>query len=146
LYLSLNLLVITELVLAPSIVSSSASLSWPRGTEFVDSCLKLGNFDLPSFWLSHDDSRFCRFFDDILFNILQSLADLDYRKSLIADRTLWELSGSSNGIVFGISATSQTLSHTISERIHFNEFDVLVVVAFILVRFQLWSPAVDNFI
>ena len=102
-------LAIPEFVLAPSIVSSSASLSWPHGTEFVDSYLKLGISVLPSFWLSHDDSRLSRLSNDILFSILRSVADIDDRKSLIGDRMLWELSGSSNGIVFGISATSQTL-------------------------------------
>ena len=130
--------------MAPSIVSSSASLSWPHGTEFVDSYLTLGIFALPSFWLSHDDSRFSRLSDDILFSILRSLADIDCRKSLIGDRMLWELNGSSNGIVFGISATSQTLSHTVFEGIDPNEFDGidpnefdgLVPAAFISVCFQ----------
>jgi len=117
-------------------VSPSAPLSWPHGTEFVDSYLKLGIFTLPSFWLSHDDSRFSRLSDDILFSILRSLADIDCRKSLIGDRMLWELNGSSNGIVFGISATSQTLSHTVFEGIDPNEFDGLVPAAFISVCFR----------
>jgi len=58
--------------------------------------------------------------------MLQSLAGIDYRKSLIADRMLWEPNGSSSGAVFGISATAQTLSHTVFERIHPREFDILV--------------------
>jgi len=109
-YLPLNLLLIPELMLAPGIASSSESLSWPHRTEFVDSYLKLRKFALP---LSHGDSRFSRFFDNILSSILQSLTGIDYRKSLIADRMLWEHSGSSSGAVFGISATTQTLSHTV---------------------------------
>jgi len=67
---------------------------------------------------------------------LQSLAGIDYRKSLIADRMLWELSGSSSGAVFGISATAQTLSHTVFERIHPREFDTLVPAVLISVRFN----------
>jgi len=39
---------------------------------------------------------------------------------------LWEPNGSSSGAVFGISATAQTLSHTVFERIHPREFDTLV--------------------
>ena len=112
-YLPLNLLLIPELIMAPGIASSSELLSWPHGTEFVDSYLKLRTFALPSFWLSHSDSCFSWSFDNIPFSILQSLAGIDYRKSLIADRILWELSGSSSGAVFGISATTQTLSHTV---------------------------------
>jgi len=38
---ALNLLVIPDLVSAPDIISSSTAFSWPHGTEFVDSCLKL---------------------------------------------------------------------------------------------------------
>ena len=41
---ALNLLVIPDLVLAPGIIGSSTALSWPHGTEFVDSCLKLTFF------------------------------------------------------------------------------------------------------
>ena len=38
---ALSLLVIPDLMLAPGIIGSSTILSWPHGTEFVDSCLKL---------------------------------------------------------------------------------------------------------
>ena len=137
-YLPLNLLLIPELMLAPGIASSSESLSWPHRTEFVDSYLKLRKFALP---LSHGDSRFSRFFDNILSSILQSLTGIDYRKSLIADRMLWELSGSSSGAVFGISATTQTLSHTVYtlwiwySGSHCTYFGT----------FQLWLPGVDKF-
>ena len=140
LYLSLDLLVILDLVSAPGIISSSTALSWPHGTKFVDSYLKLTTFTELSFWLSHDDSRFSYFFDDIPFAILQRLADVDHRKSLIAMRLLWELSDPSDAFIFGIPATAQTLSHTVFWRIRTEAFDQLVPVAFLSVCFKYDYP------
>ena len=132
---ALNLLVIPDLVSAPGIISSSTALSWPHGTEFADSCLKLRAFSGLSFRLSCDGPDFCRFFADIPFAILQRLADIDYRKSLIADRT-WSESNSSNPFVFGILATAQTLSHTTFECVGAKNFGELVPAAFIRVCFN----------
>ena len=140
LYLSLDLLVILDLVSAPGIISSSTALSWPHGTEFVDSYLKLTTFTELSFWLSHDDSRFSYFFDDIPFAILQRLADVDHRKSLIAMRLLWELSDPSDAFIFGIPVTAQTLSHTVFWRIRTEAFDQLVPAAFLSVCFKYDYP------
>jgi len=120
---------------APGIISSSTALSWPHGTEFADSCLKLRAFSGLSFQLSCDGPDFCRFFEDIPFAILQQLADVDYRKSLIANRT-WLESDSSNPFVFGIPATVQTLSHTAFECVRTKNFDELVPAAFIQVCFN----------
>ena len=132
---ALNLLVIPDLVLASEIISSSTALSWPHGTEFSDSYLKLRAFSGLSFQLSCDDPDFCRFLEDIPFAILQRLADVDYRKSLIANRT-WSESNSSNPFVFGIPATVQTLSHTTFECVGAENFDKLVPAAFIRVCFN----------
>jgi len=133
---ALNLLVIPDLVPAPGIISSSTALSWPHGTECADSYLKLWAFSGLSFQLSCDDSDFCRFFEDIPFAILQRLADVDYRKSLIVDRMLWELEDSSNALVFGIRATARTSSHTAFECVRTKNFDELVPAAFIRVCFN----------
>ena len=116
-------------------MGSSTALSWPHGTEFADSYLKLRAFSSLSALLSCDDPDFCRFFEDIPFAILQRLADVDYRKSLIADRT-WSESDSSNPFVFGIPATVQPLSHTAFECVRTKNFDELVPDAFIRVCFN----------
>jgi len=129
---ALNLLVIPDL---ESTLGSSTALSWPHGTEFTDSYLKLRAFSNLSFRLSCDERDFCRLLEDIPFAILQRLADVDYRKSLIANRT-WSESDSSNPFVFGIPATAQTLSHTTFECVRTKNFDELVPDAFIRVCFK----------
>ena len=129
---ALNLLVIPDL---ESTSGSSTALSWPHGTEFADSCLKLRALSGLSFQLSCDEPDFCRFLEDIPFAILQRLADVDYRKSLIANRT-WSESNSSNHFVFGIPATVQTLSHTTFECVGAKNFHKLVPAAFIRVCFN----------
>ena len=127
-----------------SALGSSTVLSWPHGTEFADSFLKLGTFANLSFRLSCDDPEFCRSLEDIPFAMLQRLADVDYCKSLIAGRMWWELTDSSDDLVFDISATPQTLpqtlSHTIFERIRPESFDKLVPAEFILVWFKYDYP------
>ena len=140
--LSLNLLVIPDLVSAPGIISSSTALSWPHGTEFVDSYLKLMTFSGLSLWLSYDGPYVCHSFEDVPFAMLQRLVDVDYRKSLIAVRMLLELRNLSNGFLFvlGISATAKTLSHTVFECIRTEYFDKLVPAAFILVCFKYNHP------
>jgi len=123
LYLLLNLPVILELVLAPGIASFSASLSWPHGTEFFDSYLKLETFVTLPFCLSHDDPDFCQFFEDVPFDILQQLADVDYHKSLIANRTWWEFRNWSGAAVLG---TAKISPHIVFKCIRADKFDVLV--------------------
>ena len=140
LYLSLNLLVIPDLVSAPGITNSSTALSWSHGTEFVDSYFKLATLTFLSFWLSHDDSSFCRFIDDIPFAILRRLADVDYRKSLIAMRMWWDFRDKSNASMFDIPATAQTLSHTVFGCISTRYFNALVPAAFLLVCFKYDYP------
>jgi len=132
--LPINLLVIPELVLGPSIVSSSDSLSWPQGTEFVDSYLKLSAFCDLSTLLSHDDPGFCRFIGDVPLDTLRRLIELDYRKALIADRTIFELPVLYTH--YGILGILKVLSHTVFECIHADEFDGLVPATFLSVRFK----------
>jgi len=129
---ALNLLVIPDLVSAPGITSSSTAFSWPHGTEFVDSFLELKTFSNLSFLLSDGAS----FFDDIPFATLQRLADVDYRKSLIADRMFREFVDSPHLTVFGIPGTVQALSHTVFGCISTENFDELVPAAFIRVCFK----------
>jgi len=131
----LNSFVIPVLVSAPGITNSSTALSWPHGTEFVDSYLKFTTFIFLSSRLSCDDPDFRHFLEELPFALLQRLAEIDYHKSLIADRT-WSESDSSNPFVFGIPATAQTLSHTAFECVRTNNFDELVPDAFIRVCFN----------
>ena len=121
---------------APDIISSSTALSWPHGTEFADSYLKLTAFSGLSVWLSCDGPDFCRFFEDIPFAILQRLADVDHHKSLIAGRMVWELEDSSNALVFGIRATARTSSHTVFGHIYAKDFVKLVPAGCLLVCFE----------
>ena len=115
-------LVIPDLVSAPGIIGSSTALSWPHGTEFVDSCLKLTIFSFlslicdPNIWDNYD----------VPLAILQPLADLDYCKSLIAIQKLLEIGSLSSRDVFGTSATVRTLSHTIFDCIGAEEFGEVV--------------------
>jgi len=116
---SISLLVITALVLAPDIISSSTALFWPHGTKFADSFLKFTTFSNLSYYLSGDDQGFFCFSKDVPLPILQQLADVDYRKSLIADRMSLELRDSSNAFFFCIwTMSAQTLSHTVFEHTH----------------------------
>ena len=89
-----------------------------------------------SFQISCDDRNFCRFLEDIPFTILRRLADIDYCKSLIADRMYSELGCLSARFVFGIRAAAQTSSHTIFECISTKNFDQLIPVQFLLVCFE----------
>ena len=131
----LNSFVIPVLVSAPGIINSCTALSWPHGTEFVDSYLKSTTFIFLSSRLSCDDPDFRHFLEELPFALLQRLAEIDYRKSLIADRT-WSESDSSNPFVFGIPATARTLSHTTFECVRTKNFDELVPAAFIRVCFN----------
>jgi len=133
---SLNLLVIPDLVSAPGIISSSTTRSWPHGTEFVDSYLKSKTFSVLSFNLSGDDPVICHFFEDVPLSIVQRLANVDYRKSLIANSTWRELEGSLIPFVFGIWGTTQSLSHTAFGCIRAESFDGLVPTAFLSVCFK----------
>ena len=105
------------------------------GTEFVDSYLKFTTFVFLSSRLSCDDPDFRHFLGELPFALLQRLAEIDYRKSLIADRT-WSESDSSNPFVFGIPVTAQTLSHTTFECVRTKNFDELVPAAFLWVCFN----------
>ena len=132
----MNLLVIPELVLGPSVVSSSDSLSWPQGTEFVDSYLKLSSFCDLSALLSHDNREFCRFIGDVPLDTLRQLTKLDYRKALVEDKMHLEFFGSDPCLVLGIPGIGKALSHTIFECIRADEFDDLVLAEFLSVRFK----------
>jgi len=141
LYLSLNLLVIPDLVSAPGVIDSSSALSWPHGTEFTDSYLKLTAFLGFSFWLSYNDPYFCHFFEDVPFATLQQLVDVDYRKSLIAGWMLLEFKDLSDGSRF-VFATAKTLSPTVFECIRAEYFDKVVPTEFLLVCFEYNYPIV----
>ena len=120
--------------MASGIVSSSDSLSWPQGTEFVDSFLKLVSFFSLSMWLSHDAPDFHRSIGDIPLHTLRRLAELDYRKSLVMDRMYLELSGLAFWPVVDIPGIAKSLSCIVFQCIRTNEFDALVPAAFLSVR------------
>ncbi|KAF5356894.1 hypothetical protein D9756_006425 [Leucocoprinus leucothites] len=87
----------TKLAPSSGMASSSASLSWPHGSEFVDSWLKPRTFLDISVALHHDYPRLGIFLEVLPSSSLQKLAELDYRKYLLSHIML-------NGIgVFSIS-------------------------------------------
>ena len=134
--LPINLLVIPELVLGPGVVSSSDSLSWPQGTEFIDSFFKLASLSSLSWWLSHDNSDFCQFIGDVPLDTLRQLTELDYRKALVADRMNFEIFGLGYRLVSGVPGIVKALSHTIFECIRADKFDDLGPAEFLSVRFK----------
>jgi len=134
--LPINLLAIPELVLGPGVVSSSDSLSWPQGTEFIDSYLKLVSFSSLSTLLSHDGPDFCRFIGDVPLDTLRQLTELDYRKVLVADRMHFEIFGSDYCWVSGVPGIAKILSHTVFECIRDDKFDDLGPASFLSVRFK----------
>jgi len=134
--LPINLLVIPELVLGPGVVSSSDLLSWPQGTEFVDSFFKLVFLSNLSFWLFHDNPVFCRFIEDVPLDTLRQLTELDYRKALVADRMYLEIFSSHGRWVTGVPGIAKILSHTVFQCIRAKRFDDLVPATFLYVRFK----------
>ena len=134
----LNLLVIPELVSVPDIISSSTALSWPHGTEFADSRLKLITFSVISRICSDPDHYYL--FEDVPLTILQQLADLDYRKPLIAMGMVTRRDNPSSHDLFNLSASVRTLSHTRFEWIGTENFDELASATFLLVCFKYDYP------
>ncbi|KXN83051.1 hypothetical protein AN958_01873 [Leucoagaricus sp. SymC.cos] len=85
----------TGLGLAPNVPNSSISLSYPQGNEFIDSFIKFWVFTQTTVDLSHNGQPLLDFLERIPSSSLQMLADLDYRKYLLAEITvtglgLWE--------------------------------------------------------
>ena len=134
--LPLNLLVIPELVLGPGIVSSSDSLSWPQGTEFVDSYLKLRSFFGLSIFLSYDSLGFYQFIEDVPLDTLRQLTEPDHRKALVADRMYFELLDSDYCLVWGVRGIAKRLPHTVFECIRAKTFDDMIPAEFFSVRFK----------
>ena len=129
-------LVIPELVLGPGVVSSSDSLSWPQGTEFVDSYLKLSSFCNLSTLLSHDNPEFCRFIGNAPLDVLRRLTELYYRKALMADRMHVEIFGLNYRWVSSIPGIAKILSYTVFECIRVERFDDLTPPEFLSVCFK----------
>ena len=131
-----HILVIPQLVLGPGVVSSSDSLSWPQGTEFIDSYFKLVSFSNLSWRLSHDNLGFCQFIGDVPLDTLRQLMELDYHKALITDGMYFELFGPHYRWVSGVPGIGKALSHTVFECIRDDKFDDLVPAEFRSVRFK----------
>jgi len=131
--LPINLLVIPEFVLGPGIASSSDSLSWSQGTEFIDSYLTLVSFSTLSAWLSHDRLGII---EDVPLNILRQLTELDYRKALVVERMNFKLFGSRYCWVSGVPGIAKISSHIVFECIPAEKFDDLVPATFLAVRFK----------
>ena len=126
-------LVILELVLAPGVVISSSLLSWPQGTEFVDSFLRLFSFYWVSRRLSHDNWRFCQHIGDIPLGTLRQLATIDYRKSLAVERIVRDLYVEVKHSIFDTPGIVKASSHTIFRCIRTDKFHNRVP-AFLSVR------------
>ena len=139
---ALNLLDIPDLVSAPDIISSPTTLSWPHGTKFVDSLLKLIVFFALSMVCA--DPNFLYFFEDVPLATFQRLADVDYPKSLIMMRKMLEINNSSSRDLFNTSATVRTLSHTIFDCIGTDDFDELVPAKILQVYFKLSTMNSSN--
>jgi hypothetical protein len=81
-----NFLCIIELfTLAPGIRSSSALLSWPQGSEFVDSHLQLFSFWSTSCWFSYNGPHAAERWEEIPVSSWRGLGGVDYRKCLTAN-------------------------------------------------------------
>lgn len=78
----------SKLVLQPGDPSSSVSLSWPHGTEFADSVIKLFAFHRTSHYFRDNALSLALFSDKLSPASVQKLSEFDYYKSLIADRML----------------------------------------------------------
>ena len=138
---ALNLLDIPDLVSAPDI-SSSTTLSWPHRTEFVDSLLRLIVFFALSMACAVPEIFYA--FEDVPLATLQRLADVDYPKSLIVMRKIFEIDNSSSHEFFNTSATVRTLSHTIFNCIGTDDFDELVSAKILQVYFKLSTMNSSN--
>ena len=125
-------------MLTPGIISSSIALSWPHGTEFTDSCLKLITFSVVSH-ICADPNRYY-LFEDVPLTILQRLADLDYCKPQIAMGMVTKRHNPSSHDLWDISATVRTLSRTTFEWTGTENFDELVPAAFLRVCFKYDHP------
>ncbi|KAF5361047.1 hypothetical protein D9756_004499 [Leucocoprinus leucothites] len=90
----------TKLVSRPGMASSSALLSWPQGSEFVNSYITIWTFNNISFSLSHNHPMFRTFMEDFPPSSLQKLAELEYRKSLLATIMMGGIGVSSRRRVF----------------------------------------------
>lgn len=76
---------ITGLALAPNFHSSSTSLAWSQGNEYIDSFIKTWVFTQTSVDLSHNGQPLVEFLEQVSQPLLRKLADLDYRKYLLAE-------------------------------------------------------------
>ena len=79
-------------------------------------------------------------FEDVPLTILQRLADLDYRKPLIAMGMVTRRDNPSSHDLFNLSASVRTLSHTRFEWIGTENFDELASATFLLVCFKYDYP------
>ncbi|KAJ3564600.1 hypothetical protein NP233_g8195 [Leucocoprinus birnbaumii] len=64
--------------------NSSSLLTWPQGSEFVDSFLKLWTFSSNSSYLFPDNPYFYQLLETVSSSLLRKLAQVDYRKRLIS--------------------------------------------------------------
>ncbi|KAF5356867.1 hypothetical protein D9756_006441 [Leucocoprinus leucothites] len=79
----------TKLILRPGIASSSTTLSWPQGSEYVDSWAKALVLLNISSSLSYGQPGFRIFLEGLLASSLQKLTELDYRKYMLGSIMLY---------------------------------------------------------
>ncbi|KAF5357164.1 hypothetical protein D9756_006438 [Leucocoprinus leucothites] len=124
----------TKLVLKPGMASSSSSLSWPRGSEYVDSYLKMFAFFSISLSLSHDSPWLRTFLEVVPSRSLQKLAELDYRKCLLGYIMLNGIGVFSKSCLIGLSKAGISIINEGSELIQlkdYNKFDPEIFLAMV---------------
>ncbi|KAF5357155.1 hypothetical protein D9756_006433 [Leucocoprinus leucothites] len=106
---------ISELALSPGMASSSASLSWPHGSEFVDSWIKARTFLGVSYLLSHDHPSFRTFLGGFSSSSLRKFEELDYRKCLLGSIMRFGIGISPDTTVIGLDRAGLSIINGGSE-------------------------------
>ncbi|KAF5359636.1 hypothetical protein D9756_003120 [Leucocoprinus leucothites] len=112
----------SRLLLRTSMAGSSASLSWPQGSEFVDSYLKPVAFLGISFFLSHDYPHFRPFLEGLPSSSLQKLAEFDYRKYLLGLIMLNDIGTSPCSHIIGLRQAGVSRTNEGSEFIQLKNY------------------------
>ncbi|KXN80891.1 hypothetical protein AN958_06935 [Leucoagaricus sp. SymC.cos] len=115
------------------IPSFSFSLSWPHGSECVDSYLLILTFNNISTWLTHDHRHLPMFLKKVPLQSLQKLNVLEYRKYCISDALSLGigLSLENSSVIGGYSGTDRVMPGVIFSHLHLNNFNGNAYLAFV---------------
>ncbi|KAF5359360.1 hypothetical protein D9756_003594 [Leucocoprinus leucothites] len=111
-----------KLISKPGMASSSASLSWPQGNEFVDSWIKMFTFFTILSSLSHDNPWFRPFSEGLPSRSLQKLAELDYHKDLLGYIMLIGIGVFQNSHIIGLRIAGTSRINEGSEFIQLTDY------------------------